>query len=93
MMSAFTGVVVFKCHIMEESRRYTMCSTNGSSDIADVSPTLFFVLFQCRRYIMYGKCENCGAKCYGSLYLTGHIRYRAPSSLVIHLIQRTIANQ
>ena len=47
MMSAFTGVVVFKCHIMEESRRYTMCSTNGSSDIADVRPTLFLVLFQC----------------------------------------------
>ena len=31
---------------------------------------------------MYG-AENCGEKCYGRVYLTGHIRYRATSSLAI----------
>ena len=31
---------------------------------------------------MYG-AENCGEKCCGGVYLTGHIRYRATSSLAI----------
>ena len=56
------------------------------SPIADVRPTLFLCSFRGVRYEYY--CERCCEV----LDLTGHIRYRATSSLAPHMKHKTIRN-